>query len=249
MDQPTAACVCQDNYKTPAKYWTKIRNTDAIDQNLVVIKDGIIFEGLYPLYMDINHEYFDYEEANKYNKAYHRSPIFDYANDEVCSCATGKIDSVYGESDFRTKQMIETNLTGYDICTQNIEDYECDYFMRQNDIFDLFIENKAQDGCTLCYGVGKNLWPLTKDQLIDTLTNQGDCIPKQGYHKSQKGEIYRCEAGNDKKGVMAFTEADGQTDYQCGLGTYSTAEYLMNNYDHYYDISPIIMVSFRLGNM
>ena len=123
-----------------------------------------------------------------------------------------------------------------------MQDFECYYYLRANDNFDVSIENVAKDGCSYCYGVGQELWPLSEDQLIDTLTrsmgDSEDCTPKQGYHKSIQNEIYRCEEGDHSNGIMAFTEANGQTDYQCGL------YYSPNYIEVVGDNDPIILVSF-----
>ena len=124
-----------------------------------------------------------------------------------------------------------------------MEDLECYYYSRQYDPFDLSIENVAKDGCTECYGIGQELWPLSKDQLIDTLTrsmgDNEDCTPKQGYHKSKQNEIYRCEEGDHLNGIIAFTEANGETDYECGLDLLPTPHYMDNKLGH-----PVILVCF-----
>ena len=44
-----------------------------------------------------------------------------------------------------------------------------------------------------------------------------DCEPKTGYHRSLKNEIFRCETGSESNGVLAYTEASGDTDYSCGF--------------------------------
>ena len=44
-----------------------------------------------------------------------------------------------------------------------------------------------------------------------------DCEPRTGYHRSRKNEIYRCETESELNGVLAFTEASGDTDYSCGF--------------------------------
>ena len=65
-----------------------------------------------------------------------------------------------------------------------------------------------------------------------------DCTPKQGYHKSKRNEIYRCEEGDHLNGINAFTEANGETDYECGFYEYTNPNNL------YFDNYPIILVSF-----
>ena len=167
--------------------------------------------------------------------------VFSYAFNGACSCATEFIDSTIDTADFKRNMTIEYNLAGLSgPCTDEMQDFECYYRLRKNDNFDLSIENVAKDGCSYCYGVGQELWPLSEDQLIDTLTrswgDNEDCTPKQGYHKSNKYEIYRCEEGDQSNGIMAFTEANGQTDYQCGLN--------LNYSPRRIEDVPIILVSF-----
>ena len=135
-------------------------------------------------------------------------------------------------------------------CTDEMQDFECYYFLRQLDALDLSIENFAKDGCTACYGIGQDLWPLTEDELIDTLTrsmgDNEDCTPKQGYHKSNKrNEIYRCEEGDNLNGIIAFTEAKVETDYECGFYLYADSNgYRYINPDITTFVNtPIILVS------
>ena len=119
----------------------------------------------------------------------------------------------------------------------NMDDEEkalCEFKLSEFDFYDLSIENVAKDGCTVCYGVGPELWPLSKNQLKDTLTrsmgNNEDCTPKQGYHKSRRNEIYRCEEGDHLNGIIAYTEANGVTGYECGFFAWR-GRYTANAYD------------------
>ena len=69
-----------------------------------------------------------------------------------------------------------------------------------------------------------------------------DCEPRTGYHRSLENEIYRCETGLESNGVLAFTEAGGDTDYSCGFdeqyrpGSWGTGS---RDYDAVYEVSNI----------
>ena len=214
------------------------------------VKNGH-FKGLIPWY-DTPHdrwypEYYGYPEYNE--------EIFDYAHNKTCSCSRGWTDSTIETQDFQIKRKIELNLTDQSWpwinglgCNDEMEESECYFYLRQYDAFDLSIENVAKDGCIVCYGVGPDLWPIHQDQLMKRLTRSDgdklihyeDCSPKSGYHKSRLNEVYRCEGGDDKVGVMAFTEANGGTDYECGYHDWFNAEYVIHDY---YSKYPIFSVS------
>ena len=166
---------------------------------------------------------------------------------------------------FKIKRKLEFNLTGQSWpCTDDMDEIECYYKLREYDTVDLVIENVAKDGCIVCYGVGSNLWPIPKDQLMSTLTRSegdklihyDDCSPKTGYHKSYRNEIYRCEGGDDKVGVMAYTEANGYYRYKCGFpdaDSWIAGKYLMfndnNNQVHQYPIFTVSVTCFVLTAM
>ena len=69
-----------------------------------------------------------------------------------------------------------------------------------------------------------------------------DCQPRTGYHRSLENEIFRCEIGPETNGVLAFTEAGGDTDYSCGFDegfrpeTWGTGS---RGYDAVYKVSNI----------
>ena len=153
----------------------------------------------------------------------HYPEAFNHAHNEVCKCALGFIDSEFETAEFKKNFTIEEKLNDNNLCADNVNDFECYYKIREFDAFDLTIENVAKDGCTVCYGVGPNLWPLTENQLINTLTRSigdvEDCTPKQGYHKSRVGEIFRCERGDYLTGVIAFTDANWSIggSFPCGI--------------------------------
>ena len=157
--------------------------------------------------------------------------------------------------------VIEDETSPYGHCQNNTKDLERYYNSRRNDYFDLSIENAARNGCTVCYGVGKHLWPLAENELLKTLTrsdsDEEDCEPKPGYHKSKLFEIYRCEEGDDVTGVMAYTEANGETDYKCGYYSHEFGDggqwwefikperkILDFGQTRYLDQNPVKMVSF-----
>ena len=217
-----------------------LENEIEIDEG-VEIKNDQWFRQLIPRYLD-SYSNFDYSVAWFMNgNKYRGGRVFDFANNYACSCATGYIDSKFDTPDFKRNMTIQNNLQGRSgPCTDEMRDFECYFHLRQYDNFDLSIENVAKDGCTHCYGIGQELWPLTEDQLINTLTrsmgDNEDCTPKQGYHKSKKNEIYRCEEGDHLNGIIAFTEANGETDYECGFDLF---EPVHNRFD-----IPIILVSF-----
>ena len=179
------------------------------------IKNNIMVRDLKPWYSEISRR-FDYADQNKY--------VFDYANNEPCGCSTSRNDSIFVDPDFKSIISIETNITGksrFDHCNENMEDFECYYQTHRYDPLDLSIQNSAQNGCMTCYSIGPNLWPVSKDNLLNLLIeseeNKEDCTPKKGYHKSHRKEIFRCKPGSDLNGVISFTEAGGDTDYQCGF--------------------------------
>ena len=228
----------------------QIRNEDKIDGDLVEVENGH-FKQLIPWY-----EHAWYDHYNRYDNDYYNydEAIFDYAHNETCSCATGFIDSTIETQDFQIKNKLELNLTGQSWpCNDDMEESECYYKLREYDNFDMYIENVAKDGCVYCYGVGPDLWPIQQNQLMKRLTRSDgdklihyeDCSPKSGYHKSRGGEIYRCEGGDDKVGVMAFTEANGDTYFECGYFGYNAVNVMGNDYYHYnhYNLHPIFMVS------
>ena len=219
-----------------------LENEIAIDEDVVEIKNDTWFRELVPKYTQLIN--FDYSAEWFLNGSkYAGGAVFAFADYNACSCAIDYIDSTIDTADFKRNLTIEYNLRGwFEPCSDKMEDFECYYHLRQNDLFDLSIENVAKDGCTRCYGFGEELWPLSEDQLIDTLTrsmgNNEDCTPKQGYHKSKRNEIYRCEEGDHLNGINAFTEANGETDYECGFYEYTNPNNL------YFDNYPIILVSF-----
>ena len=78
---------------------------------------------------------------------------------------------------------------------------------------------------------------LTRSQGSDE-----DCEPIEGYFKSKRDEIYRCESGNDENGVMAFTEATYDNEFDCGLDD----SYLNTFWNYNFDIgypNPLTLVS------
>ena len=211
------------------------------------------FQNLVPQYSDLGHLSLNYADMPNW---WLESDVFDYAHDEPCSCAAEYIDSKIETPQFKVNMTMSKRLRGhYGPCTDELDEFqmtdtECYYYLRKYDAFDLSIENNAKDGCTECYAVGPNLWPLTEDQLIDTLTrSQGDnkdCIPKQGFHKSHWNEIYRCEEAESLNGIMAFTEANGDTDYECGLYQHF---YLYDVIGNGYNMYPVLMVSFYSNDL
>ena len=226
----------------------QIYDENEIDEGLVEVKNGY-FKQLIPWYSNEGH-YYDhyYDFANGYYD--YGETIFDYAHNKTCSCARGWIDSTIESEEFQIKLKLEYNLTGQSLpCNDDMEESECLHKIRRFDTFDLAIENVARDGCIVCYGVGPNLWPIHKDQLMSTLTRSegdklihyDDCSPKTGYHKSLWNEIYRCEGGDDEVGVMAFTEANGNTGYDCGYHDWWGNAESVWNYNH--NIYPIFSVS------
>ena len=197
-----------------------LENAIEIDEDVVEIKNETWFRSLIPRYDYLNVPYLVewFLNGNKYTGG----AVFHFANNNDCSCANYYIDSTIETPEFKRNLTIQNNLQGWSgPCTEEMEDFECYYNLRANDNFDLSIENAEKDGCTTCYGIGHELWPLTEDQLIDTLTrsmgDNEDCTPKQGYYKSKQNEIYRCEEGDHLNGIIAFTEANGETDYECGM--------------------------------
>ena len=69
-----------------------------------------------------------------------------------------------------------------------------------------------------------------------------DCEPKTGYHRSLRNEIFRCETGSESNGVLAYTEANGDTDYSCGFHEGYRPETwggLMRGYDAVYKVPNI----------
>ena len=221
IDQPTAACVCQADYSTPHKRWIPIRNESAVNEDLMEIKNDTWFREIIPQYGSASADYSDERFKTGQNEY-----IFMYAHDNnACSCASNNKDIPFESTEYEIylkNQTIESNLqrSGGPCWKDNMKDFECYYYTREYDNFDLWIENVAQDSCLECYSVGSNLWPLTEEDLIEILSrsegDNEDCTPRQGYHKSKKSEIYRCEDGDGVTGVMSFTEASGYTDYECG---------------------------------
>ena len=253
VNQPTVACICQSEYSTPLKYWHFIQSKNEVDKGMVEVKNDLWFRDQMPEYIaGVNYKDFTYtDERFTKNDSYlmgsNMNNVFSYANNEPCSCAFEYIDSTIGTDEFKINLTYNNDLrdtSKYGPCTVAMEDYECYYEMRKLDTFDLLIENVAKDGCIKCYSMGSNLWPKLENQLIDMLTrsfgDDKDCSPKHGYHKSTRNEIYRCEPADHINGTIAFTEADGETGYECGIpGTYSTATYLMHKFFPY----AVIMVS------
>ena len=224
IDQPTATCICQAEYSTPSKRWEVIHNEKEIDEDLIEVNSDIWYRPIVPQYGSAG-ESFDYSDERF--KTGQNEYIFNYAHsNNVCSCASSYKDFTFGTAEyemfFKNKSLEYTigNYGSFGCWKDNMEDFECYYYTRDFDNFDLWIESAKKDGCVQCYGVGSNLWPLPEHELINTLTRfEGDndyCTPKHGYHKSRKNEIYRCEEGNGATGVIAFTEANGNTDYECG---------------------------------
>ena len=236
LDKPTAACYCQDEFTQTRRFWEKIylkENIDEdyvknLDEDLVEVRNGY-WKRLIPFYETLhqNLHYYDYH-GYEFHPEYDFE-IFNYAYNDTCGCANGLIDSTIGTHDFQIKSKIEINLGPHlhthDLPCDDVNELDCYYKTRQYEPFDLAIENVAKDRCILCYGVGPNLWPIQRDQLMERLTRSNgdklihyeDCSPKSGYHKSRNNEVYRCEGGDDKVGVMAFTEANGDTDFNCGF--------------------------------
>ena len=68
-----------------------------------------------------------------------------------------------------------------------------------------------------------------------------DCEPKTGYHRSLRNEIFRCETGSESNGVLAYTEASGDTDYSCGFygGSRPKSWGHMLGYDAVYKVTNI----------
>ena len=189
-----------------------LENEIEIDED-VEIKNDQWFRELMPRYESYRN--FDYSAAWFLNGSKNGGrTVFDFANNNNCSCATDITDSKFDTPDFKRNLTIQNNLLGRSGPCPEMRDFECYFLLREYDGFDLSIENVAKDGCTTCYGIGHELWPLTEDQLINTLTrsmgDNEDCTPKQRYHKSNKrNEIYRCEEGDNLNGIIAFTGANG----------------------------------------
>ena len=231
----------------------QIQNENVIDEGLVEVKNHH-FKQLIPWYSHEWHYYDHYYDVKNGFYEYGET-IFDYAHNNKCSCATGWVDSTIGSQDFKMKLTIESSLTDQSgLCNDDMEDAECYYQIRQHDPFDLSIENVAKDACVVCYGVGPQLWPIPEDQLMNAITRSegdklihyDDCSPKSGYHKSRRNEVYRCEGGDDEVGVMAFTESNGNTDYDCGFdGSWITAFNIVQNHKNWY---PVFSVSFSYLN-
>ena len=226
-----------------------LKNEIEIDEG-VEIKNDQWFRQLMPRYL--GYTKVDYTEAWFLNgDKYRGGSVFDFANNHACSCAYGYTDSKFDTHDFKRNMTMQNILQGQSSpCTDEMRDFECYFRLRQYDAFDLSVENVAKDGCTACYGIGQDLWPLTEDELIDTLTrsmgDNEDCTPKQGYHKSNKrNEIYRCEEGDNLNGIIAFTEANGETDYECGFYLYADSNghrYINPDITTFVN-TPIILVS------
>ena len=219
-----------------------LENEIEIDED-VEIKNDQWFRQLMPRYL--GYTKVDYTEAWFLNgDKYRGGSVFDFANNHACSCAYGYTDSKFDTHDFKRNMTMQNILQGQSSpCTDEMRDFECYFRLRQYDAFDLSVENVAKDGCTTCYGIGHDLWRLTEDELINTLTrsmgDNEDCTPKQGYHKSKKNEIYRCEEGDHLNGIIAFTEANGETDYECGFDLWEP----WFIHGRWFD-NPIILVSF-----
>ena len=224
IDQPTATCICQADYSTPHKRWKPISNHGAIDKDLVDVEDDTWFREIVPQYGSAGAT-FDYSDERF--KTGQNEYIFMYAhNDNACSCASNNKDYAFGTAEYerffknKTLEWHLGNHGTFGCWNDNMEDFECYYYTRDFDNFDLWIENVAEDSCIECYGVGSDLYPTPKKELLNTLTRSDggyeDCTPKQGYHKSRKNEIYRCEEGDGVTGVKSFTEASGWTDFECG---------------------------------
>ena len=83
----------------------------------------------------------------------------------------------------------------------------------------------------------------------DKLIHYDDCSPKTGNHKSYRHEIYRCEGGDDKVGVMAYTEANSNTHYECGFQNWwavLSAEDLMTYHNNQYPFFTVSVLCFVL---
>ena len=255
LDQPTAACVCQSKYKTPKIEWKLIQDEGPFNESSITeLENGKPFKELFPWYTEIQSTY------STLNSWKHDWDIFYFANNESCSCSNGRIDSSHATADFKMKYKNHLNLVGWPAhfwddpyqsyyispCTDEMKDVECLFSMREHDVLDLFIENDAKDTCIQCYGVGPDLWPISKAELFQRLTRTEndieDCKPKLGYHKSHNGEIYRCEAGNDLNGIISFTEADGSSDYNCGFVHWNGVNEVLLGHENYNYIYPIFMV-------
>ena len=246
IDQPTAACLCKSEYRTPRKWWSYINSDIEVDKDMVEVKNDQWFRELMPEYVELANLDYSADWFTKQNK-YTGGSVFYFANSEACSCAQGLIDSTIETSEFKRNMTVQQNLHGWSgPCSDKMEDFECYYHLRQYDNFDLSIENVAKDACTECYGIGPDLWPLSENQLIDTLTrsigDNEDCTPKKGYHRSKRNEIYRCQEADHSNGIMAFTEANGQTDYECGFDSWINANYIIESFTHHGSLT--ILVSF-----
>lgn len=205
-----------------------------------------------PKYKSIHHAVwpaFNYSDPEFTDGSNFHANVFNHAHNEACSCSNDFIDTIIATSEFKINQTLEAQLQGHsEPCSEKMQNFECHFFMQYHDRLDLSIENLAGDRCIECYGVGHDLWPLPKDQLITTLTrSEGyneDCSPKQGYHKSARGEIYRCETGDDISGVIAFSEAKWENWFDtCGFQNLDSPHWIL--YDRN---NPITTVSNFLDN-
>ena len=188
--------------------WLSLDDDSEFHKNLeevTTVKDDNIFQS--PLLMT-DHYHYNYDHRN-----YDRFK-FRYANDKGCTCDYSYNDSLVEVTDeYKNKKNIIENEK---LCSTEMDDEECYYMLRKSDRFDIAIENAARDGCTDCYSVDKDLWLLTKDKLMERIKPNTDCEPIDGYHRSRRNEIYRCESDSTSNGVQAFTEANGST-FTCGI--------------------------------
>ena len=251
IDQPTPTCVCQAEYKTAEKPWYTLKAKDNIDRNLVETMDDLRFRALVPRYRPLSPKWNYTDISSAWGLV---QQVFYYANDEPCSCASDYVDSKFADTHFKMNFTMEANLMDFFFhrCDEKMTDTECNYHQRDHDKFDLSIENHQKDGCTVCYGIGPNLWLISEDKLIQTLTrSQGgdeDCKPKKGFHKSSRNEIYRCEQAEGLTGVIAFTEANGDTDYECGYYWHDFPKKVIVNFNAY-GMNQVILVSFDLTGL
>ena len=261
LDQPTATCLCQPLYSSAKKSWHYLNyeSADEIDKNLA---DSMVETVNNQWFRELASDYWRITMQDN-QRNYSEMPdwwldreVFNHANDEPCSCAFDYIDSRFEDPVFKMNLTMTQILRGRpSYCTDKMTDIECYYYLRRSDSFDLSIESYAKDGCIPCYSIGPNLWPLSEDKLIKTLTrSRGDmnlpaymsyCTPKQGYHKSRQFEIYRCQQAEGVAGIMAFTEANGDTDYECGFRGSTNTLSIMSfvNASRRVHMNPIILVS------
>ena len=118
---------------------------------IAIVEDENIFQ--FPLMITDR-----YNRANLgYDNGQYRTK-FVYASSEKCGCYYGYDDSLMINTDeYRRIHSLRTNEES---CSTEMEAHECIYELRKMEMYDLAIENVAQNGCTVCYSVDEGLGPL-----------------------------------------------------------------------------------------